>query len=108
MAAERDEILWLNERVLVSIAELSECTGVTQAQLRELVEYGALAPADPQAGEWTFSADWVVSVRAAARVCHDLELETPALALALSYLERIHRLEEEVRRLSAQLGEPRR
>lgn len=108
MMAERDEFLWLDERVHVSIAELSECTGVTEAQLRELVEYGALAPADPRAGEWVFSADWVVSVRTAARVCHDLELETNALALVLSYLERIHRLEEEVRRLSAQLGEPRR
>jgi len=47
-------------------------------------------------------------VRTAARVCNDLELETRALALALSYVERIHRLEEEVRRLTAQLGEPPR
>jgi chaperone modulatory protein CbpM len=108
MATEGDDILWLDGRVLVSLAELSECTGVTETVLRELVEYGALAPSDPRAGEWTFSADWVVRVRTAARVCQDLELETRALALTLSYLDRIHRLEEEVRRLSAQLGEPRR
>jgi hypothetical protein len=46
-------------------------------------------------------------VRTAARLYHDLELETNALALILSYLARIHQLEEEVRRLNAQLGEPR-
>ena len=108
MTAQRDDILWLDEKVHVSIAELAECTGVPEAVLRELVEYGALAPADPRADVWTFSADWVVSVRTAARVCNDLELETRALALALSYVERIHRLEEEVRRLTALLGEPRR
>lgn len=108
MTAQRDDILWLDEKVHVSIAELAECTGVPEAVLRELVEYGALAPADPRAEVWTFSADWVVSVRTAARVCNDLELETRALALALSYVERIHRLEEEVRRLTALLGEPRR
>lgn len=108
MTAQREDILWLDERVHVTIAELAECTGVPEPVLRELVEYGALAPADPRAGEWTFSADWVVSVRTAARVCNDLELETRALALALSYVERIHRLEEEVRRLTAQLGEPPR
>ena len=105
MAAERDDILWLDERVLVTITELSECAGVSEAVLRELVEYGALAPADPHERDWTFSAHWVVSVRTAARVCHDLELETRALALALSYLDRIQRLEDEVRRLNAQLGE---
>ncbi len=108
MTVERDDILWLDERVHVTISELAECTGVTEAVLRELVEYGALAPADPRAVEWTFSADWVVMVRTAARVCQDLELETRALALTLSYLERIHRLEDEVRRLAAQLGEPPR
>jgi hypothetical protein len=104
MPAERDFVLWLDAREQVSLVELSECAGLSVAQLRELVECGALAPADPHADEWVFGADCVVSLRAAARVCRDLELETAALALVLSYLERIHRLEEEVRDLSARLG----
>lgn len=108
MAAERDIALWLDAREHVSLVELSECAGLSEAELRELVETGALAPADPHADEWEFSADCVVSLRAAARVCRDLELERAALALVLSYLERIHRLEEEVRDLNAQLGGLRR
>ena len=76
MTAQSDDILWLDEKVHVTIAELAECTGVPEEVLRELVEYGALEPADPRAGDWTFRADWVVSVRTAARVCNDLELET--------------------------------
>ena len=108
MAVERDVALWLDAREHVSLAELAECAGLSAADLRELVEYGALVPADPQADEWVFSADCVVSLRVAARVCRDLELETAAIALVLSYLDRIRRLEEEVRDLHAQLGGLRR
>jgi chaperone modulatory protein CbpM len=108
MAAERDIALWLDAREQVSLVELAECAGLTVADLRELVEYGALAPADPQADEWVFSASSVVTLRAAARVCRDLELETAAIALVLSYLDRIRSLEEEVRDLHAQLGGLRR
>lgn len=108
MATEHEEGLWLSAQARVSIVELAQCSGVSEAVLRELVEFGALTPADPFAGEWAFSADCVASVRRAARLCEDLELETPALALVLSFLERIGHLEDEVRDLSAQLAAPRR
>lgn len=108
MAVERDVALWLDAREHVSLAELADCAGLSVAELRELVEYGALAPADPQADEWVFGADCVVSLRVATRVCRDLELETAAIALVLSYLDRIRRLEDEVRDLHAQLGGLRR
>lgn len=105
--AERGEALWLDARRRLTIVELSECTGMPVAVLRELVEYGALVPAEPGAGEWDFHGDCVASLRAAARVGADLELEVPALALVLAYLERIARLEDEVRRLGALLGRAR-
>ncbi|MBL0141116.1 MAG: hypothetical protein IPP91_03400 [Betaproteobacteria bacterium] len=108
MAAERDDALWLDAGGQVSLVELSECSGIPVATLRELVDYGALAPADPLAVEWTFSAECVVSVRTAARVCQDLELEARTLALVLSYVERIHDLEVQVRLLRAQVGVPDR
>jgi chaperone modulatory protein CbpM len=104
MAAERDDAMWLDARGVVSLAELAECSGIPAAVLRELVEYGALAPADPREREWVFRADCVASLRVAGRVFHDLELETPALALVLSYVERIEALEAELRRLNARLG----
>jgi chaperone modulatory protein CbpM len=108
MAPEQNEALWLHARAQISIVELSESSGLPETVLRELVEYGAIAPADPQAPQWVFSSDCLVRVRTAARLRNDLELETPTLALVLSFLERISRLEDEVRRLGAQLSVPRR
>jgi chaperone modulatory protein CbpM len=108
MAAEDEDVFWLHSQRQVSIVELAQSSGLTETTVRELVEYGALAPADPQAREWSFSADCVVRVRSAARLCTDLELETHALALVLSFLERINRLEGELRHLQAQLAAPRR
>jgi hypothetical protein len=42
-------------------------------------------------------------VRTAARLTRDLELDTQALALVLSFLERIDALENRVRELNAKL-----
>ena len=106
MATDRDDALWLHTQRQLTIVELSETCGLPQDLLRDLVEYGALSPADPQAPEWAFSARYVASLRTAARLGSDLELETPVLALVLSFLERIERLESEVRHLSAQQQHP--
>jgi hypothetical protein len=103
MAIEPDEAVWLNAHQQVTIVELAQCSGLPEGVLRELVEFGALEPRDPQATEWIFGGESVASVRAAARVCHDFEFETSAtaLSLVLSFFERINRLEAEVRYLKA-------
>ncbi len=92
----------------VTLVELSHASGLEPDVLRELVEYGALALSTTEGAEWSFSAECVVRVRTAARLKIDLELETPAVALVLSYLERIQRLESELRHLRAQLTAPKR
>ena len=107
MGDDRDRV-WLHARAEVTIVELAEISGLEEAMLRELVDYGALAPVDPRVEPWLFCADCVARVRAAARLCKDLELEASALALALSFLGRIELLEGEVRALRAQLGQAAR
>lgn len=101
--AEQDDAIWLHAGTQVTLVELARVSGLAPEVLRELVEFGALAPVAREASEWSFSAQCVVRVRAAARLGTDLELETPALALVLGYLERIERLEAELRHLRAQL-----
>ncbi len=101
MAAETADVAWLVAGEEVTLVELARSSGLPEALLRELVDYGALTPARPEAAEWRFGAECVVRVRTAARLHRDLELETPAVALALAFLERIERLESEVRRLEA-------
>lgn len=98
MANEHDEVWWLHARASFSRVEVAECCGLSEGVLRELVDYGALPAAEPLGG------DSVARLRRAARLCADLEMETPALALVLGFLERIDALEAEVRHLDAQLG----
>ncbi|MGZ5032802.1 MAG: chaperone modulator CbpM [Usitatibacter sp.] len=100
MATDED-MMWLHTSAQVSIVELAQTSGLPESLLRELVDYGVLSPADPQAAQWEFSAEYVVTARTAARLRNDLELETPMLAMTLSFLERIKRLESEVRHLRA-------
>jgi len=103
MADEYDAV-WLEAHARVTLVELSRCSGFSEAKLRELMEYDALRPA----GEETFAGECVGRLRLAARLAHDLELETPAVALVLRYLERIESLEAQVRHLHAQIAAPRR
>ena len=103
MAHEHEDAVWLHAEHRITIVELAEYSGLREEVLRELVEYGALAPADPAAEALDFNARCVASVRLAARLCHDLELETPALALVISFLERIDALEARLRELNAKL-----
>ena len=108
MATDSDDALWLHAQARFSMLELAQCSGLPETVLRELVEYGALSPAEADAVEWAFGGDCVARARTAARLRRDLELETPALALVLSLLERIDQLGAEVRHLHAQLALPRR
>jgi len=104
MNTETPSAFWMDTRTRLTVVELAESCGITQEVVQELVEYGALSPSGTRPGEWDFGAECVTSVRKAARLCNDLELETSAMALVISFLERIHELEAQVRRLRAQAG----
>ncbi|SRR5258708_31476916 len=108
MAPDAPETLWLHATTQVTIVDLAQCSGLPEELLRELVELGALAPTGGEVAEWRFGAECIARVRAAARLCDDLELDIPTLALVLSFLERIADLEERIRHLHAQLPTPRR
>ncbi len=101
------EGVWLHAGHEITLIELAQTAGLSETVVRELVEYGAIAPCSGEAAQWHFSAECVARVRTAARLGHDLELETSTLALVLAFLERIERLEDEVRRLAAEAGRAR-
>lgn len=103
MPTEQHELLWLDEGGQLSLAELLALSHLSEDELRELVEYGALAPLDPAAPTWTFSARCVVSVRSACRLREEFDLDVQALALTLRFLDRIHDLETQLDKVRAQL-----
>lgn len=106
MERPQADATWLDEGLQFSCAELARHCGLSEAELRELVDYGALVPSNPQEREWTFSGEMLLTVRAAGRLRADLELDAHALALTLTLINRIRDLEAQLRSLRAQL--PRR
>ena len=101
MKIELCEALHIDERGEVSFAQLIEYSGLPEAELRELIDYGALSPLDPTAAPPSFSASALGVARVAGRLRHDFELDANAISLLLSYVARIRALEEEVRALRA-------
>jgi chaperone modulatory protein CbpM len=108
MQAEFPSPLWLDSSQRVSLDELVIMSGLTEHEIVTLVEGGALLPVSIENAAFTFGADCIATVRRAARLRDQLELDSHALIVALSLLEQIRALEEELAHLRAQLPEFRR
>lgn len=103
MPTEHAEPVWLTEDHAFSLEELAELAGLAEAELRELVDYGAITPIDPESSPWVFSGRCLLTVRTACRLRLSFDLEPHGVALIVSLLERIHGLETQLAGLRAQL-----
>ncbi len=103
MSTEATEVLWLDQQHELSLTELVVLSGLSESELHELVDYGVIMPADPNATQWIFHTDCIVVARTACRLRKDFELNAQGMALALSLLDRVHDLEAQLRELRAQL-----
>lgn len=101
MRIELTEVLWLNEHHELPVLQLAELSGLSEAEIHELVDYGAMAPIDPDATRRTFDARCIVTARTACRLRDDFDLNTHGVALALTLLDRVHDLEAQLRDLRA-------
>ena len=97
------EVRWLDEHQVVSLEELTECSGLSRAELLELVHGGAIPVRETSGTTYTFSARVVQVARTAGRLRDQLELDMVGLAVALRLLERVRGLEDEISRLRALL-----
>ena len=89
----------IERREQCTVAALAKVSGLSEAELRELVEYGAIMPLNPDDTSWIFEQHCVMTVRTLGRLRRAFDLDTNALALTTSLLERIHELETELHRL---------
>ncbi len=103
MTADQTAWHWLDTRETVSLTELSDCCGMSEAELDELVAYCALVPVSPVAQELAFSAEWVTPLRKASKLRVDLDLDIFTVAILLDSLTRIEVLERQVHSLQALL-----
>jgi len=104
MNVEIVEAVTLDEHGFVTLDQLALAAELPVEELRALVDYGALAPVDPAATSWTFTASWVVVARTAGRLRRDFELDAHSLSVVLSYVRRVEALEAELRALHARQG----
>lgn len=96
---------WLDTRETVTLTELSHCSGMSTAELDELVDYCALVPVTDTSAclERAFSAQWVVPLRHAAKLRLDFDLDLFTVAILLGNFNRIEVLERQVHSLQALL-----
>jgi len=84
------------ENDFVTLVQLAERSGLSEEELRELVESGAFSPVDVSA--WTFSVQCVVVARTAYRLREEFALDDAhALAVVVRLIQRIEALEAQLR-----------
>ena len=102
MTTESVHALFVDEDGVVSLAQLTRLSGLSEAELRELVDCGALEPADVAAPSWQFRPDCVAVARIAWRLREEFALEdVHSLAIALRLTQRIDELERQLAALRA-------
>lgn len=102
------ELIWLDSRETVSLAELSQVCGMSMDELDELVDYGALVPLAPSSSkpDDLYSAACIVQLRTVCKLRLDFDLDVFTAAVLLGYLDRIAELQRQVISLQARLGAP--
>jgi chaperone modulatory protein CbpM len=103
MASEDNDALWPDERDRLRLADLADLAGLSEAELRELVDCGALTPTEGTPDHWVFGMRSLTVARTARRLREDFDLEPHGVALLLVLIDRIRRLEDELRELQARL-----
>ncbi|RJG06092.1 hypothetical protein D3870_08805 [Noviherbaspirillum cavernae] len=92
--------VWLNETELCSIEYLAEVSGLSVTDIRDLVDIGAILPAqgptDDMDESQSFHLRYVVTAKKARRLRDDFELDRHGVAVALMLLRRIQDLEAEL------------
>ena len=90
-------ITWIEGEVLeteihMSMVELSRASRTPEELIMAWVSEGVLSPIGASPKEWRFGGDSLKRARTAAHLTHDLELNTPGVALALNLLDEIAQL----------------
>jgi chaperone modulatory protein CbpM len=103
MNMTQTQITWIEgsvveEEVHMSIVEISQATRAPEDLIMSWVSEGVLSPAGSSPEDWRFSGESLKRAKTAAHLTHDLELNTPGVALALDLLEEISRLRNQLLR----------
>ncbi|MBS0320966.1 MAG: hypothetical protein JSR18_10535 [Proteobacteria bacterium] len=100
------EARFIDDDGTCTFVELVHRSGLTEDELRALVDAGALVVLDPSARAWTFAA-WSVSVaRDAASLRDSFALvDAHSVAVVTRFAQRVEALQRELAALRARTGE---
>jgi len=84
----------------LTLEELVNALQVEPDFIIELVEYQLIAPQGQSKQEWHFDSEALRKARLARNFYHDLEINMPGISLALELLDRIEKLENELKKRS--------
>jgi chaperone modulatory protein CbpM len=106
MKIDTSDWVWLNDREVCSAQQLAEVSGLSSDEINELVEMGVLTPVDVPAQPQSFHLRCIVTVKTARRLRDDFELDRNGMVLALTLMQRIEALHEELNALRARIVPP--
>lgn len=89
--------VWLNSEGVCSAQHLTDISGLSSAELDELIASGFILPIDDQAHPPLFQLHSLVMATTARRLRDDFELDQNGLLLALSLMRRIDDLQAQLR-----------
>jgi chaperone modulatory protein CbpM len=97
MKMTQTNITWIEGSVVenevhMSIVELSHASRTPEDLIMSWVSEGVLSPSGSSPQDWRFSGESLRRAKTAAHLTHDLELNTPGVALALDLLDEIAQL----------------
>jgi chaperone modulatory protein CbpM len=97
MKMTQTNITWIEGNVVenevhMTIVELSHASRTPQDLIMSWVSEGVLSPTGSSPQDWRFSGESLRRAKTAAHLTHDLELNTPGVALALDLLDEIAQL----------------
>lgn len=88
----------------LTLSEVTQSVRLSTETVMVIVEQGIVEPHGEHPGDWLFEPGMVGHIQRACRLQHDLELDWPAVALALELADELQKLREENERLRRQLA----
>ncbi|HLU02400.1 MAG TPA: chaperone modulator CbpM [Advenella sp.] len=96
MTVQITETIWLNQDEVCSLQHVAAVSGLSEADVMDLVETGVLSPVSGQTGSGMFYSECIVVARKARRLRDDFDLNADGVALVLNLLRRVDALESEL------------
>lgn len=103
MSGGEVQVVRLDDQPDLSLSELASISGLSEAELLDLVDFGVLSPVEAIGQAPSFCAHWILATRSAYRLRCAFDLDSQALAITLTLLLRVRELEADLQRARVQL-----